>query len=256
MSLKVHNLSFAYGQKKIIQNLSFRLEAGEIVGVIGPNGAGKSSLISLLTRILRPGSGHILLNDKDLTAYSRLELAQHIAVVPQASDLPEAFSAQEIVMMGRTPHLGFLANETEADYALVEKMMRRTHVWHFANRLIASLSGGEKQRVLLARALVQEPRYLLLDEPTNHLDLRYQVEVLRYVQAEARNGVGALVVLHDLNLAARVCHRLLVLQEGRLVAEGKPQEVLSEELIERVYQTEVTVFRQAGSEQTVILAKV
>ena len=177
-------------------------------------------------------------------------------MVPQASDLPEAFTAQEIVMMGRTPHLGFLNNESEVDYTLVEKMMRRTDTWQFAHRSINSLSGGEKQRVLLARALVQEPSYLLLDEPTNHLDLRYQVDVLQYVQAEVKHDVGALVVLHDLNLAARACDRILVLYQGKIVAEGKPENILTQNLIHSVYGADVSIFPDPQSKQIVVMPNV
>lgn len=256
MSLEAHKLSFAYGKTSILKDISFTLNHGEILGVIGPNGAGKSTLVKLLTRILKANTGSISLNEKDLRTYSRLELAKHMAVVPQASDLPEAFTAQEIVMMGRTPHLGFLSNESDADYVLVEKMMRRTNVWQFANRSINALSGGEKQRVLLARALVQEPQYLLLDEPTNHLDLRYQVEVLQYVKAEVKEGVGALVVLHDLNLALRVCQRLLVLHKGMIVAEGKPEDILNTALIENVYGAQVNVFKQPDTGQVVVMPNV
>ena len=256
MSLSVQNLSFSYGKKSILRDIGFNLQTGEVLGVIGPNGAGKSTIVKLLTRILKAKTGVMKLNDKDLNDYSRLELAKHIAVVPQASDLPEAFTAQEIVMMGRTPHLGFLTNESEADYALVEKMMRRTDTWQFANRSIDSLSGGEKQRVLLARALVQEPKYLLLDEPTNHLDLRYQVEVLQYVQAEVKNDVGALVVLHDLNLAVRACDRILVLYEGSIVAQGKPENVLSQELIQNVYGADVSIFPEPQSNKLVVMPNV
>jgi len=269
MSLSVQNLSFDYGKTSILKDIQFSLQSGEVLGIIGPNGAGKSTIVKLLTRILKAKTGSISLNNQDITKLSRLELAKHIAVVPQASDLPEAFTAQEIVMMGRTPHLGFLTNESEADYALVEKMMKRTDTWKFAERSIDSLdtwkfaersidslSGGEKQRVLLARALVQEPKYLLLDEPTNHLDLRYQVEVLQYVQAEVKQGVGALVVLHDLNLAARACQRILVLHNGSIVAQGKPNEILTTELIQNVYGAQVSIFTQPDTGETVVMPNV
>ena len=255
MSLVIEGLNFSYGQNRVLNQLSFKLEPAEIIGVVGPNGAGKSTLIKLLTRILKPGSGKILIDKQDIKTYSRLKLAQKLAVVPQSTDLPEAFSAQEIVMMGRTPHLGFLHGETQKDLDIVECTMRRTDVWKFANRMIDSLSGGEKQRVLLARALAQEPSYLLLDEPTNHLDLRYQIEVLRYLQAEVKKGLGALIVLHDLNLAARSCDRILVLHQGKLVAEGPAQDVLTEKLIQEVYQARVSVFKQPHTEHTVVLPK-
>jgi ABC-type cobalamin/Fe3+-siderophores transport system ATPase subunit len=150
-------------------------------------------------------------------------------------------------MMGRTPHLGFLARESKRDHDLVQSVMQRTDTWQFRERFASDLSGGEKQRVLLARALAQEPSYLLLDEPTNHLDLKYQVEVLSLVRQEVERGLGALVVLHDLNLAARVCDRLLVLQQGSIVAEGTPNEILTESLLSELYGMRVSVIQQGSS---------
>ena len=155
--------------------------------------------------------------------------------------------------MGRTPHLGFFSTETQQDLDIVERAMHRTETWRFRERFVGELSGGERQRVLLARALVQEPDYLLLDEPTNHLDLRYQIEVLRFTRREVLNGLGALVVLHDLNLAARVCDRVLVLHEGCLVAGGSPRDILNETLIREVYGAEVALFSQPGTDIPVIM---
>ena len=255
MSFAAHQLSFAYGTHQVIRELGLELSPGEVLGVVGPNGAGKSTLIKLLTRILTPSHGDITLDNRFIKRMSRLELARRVAVVPQAGDLPSAFRVIELVMMGRTPHLGFLASETQHDLDIVEQAMRRTDVWAFRERQVGELSGGERQRVLLARALAQEPSYLLLDEPTNHLDLKYQSEVLRFTRREAAHGVGALVVLHDLNLAARVCDRVMVLHQGRCVAAGAPAEVLTEALIRRVYQTDADVFTQPCSGVPVILPR-
>ena len=251
--IEVAGLSFRYGDQEVVRDLCFTLQRGEILGVVGPNGAGKSTLIGLLTRLLKPSSGEIRLGGRRLKEVSRLELARHLAVVPQGSDLPEAFSVQDIMMMGRTPHLGFFASETAKDIEIVQSAMRRTDTWDFRTRQVGSLSGGERQRVLLARALAQEPKFLLLDEPTNHLDLKYQVEVLRFVKREVTRGVGALIVLHDLNLAARVCERILVMQGGACVALGKPADVLSEERVREVYRADVSVFTQPETNIPVIL---
>jgi iron complex transport system ATP-binding protein len=253
VSLSVHELCFSYGPKEVVRGLSFALRPGEVLGVVGPNGAGKSTVIKLLTRVLTPSAGAVTLDGVPVRRFSRLELAKRVAVVPQAGELPGAFRAIDLVMMGRTPHLGFLAPEREADHEIVERAMRRTDVWQFRERTLVELSGGERQRVLLARALAQEPRYLLLDEPTNHLDLKYQVEVLRFVRREAKSGIGALIVLHDLNLSARICDRLLVMEGGRCVAEGLPAEVLTEARLREVYRAEVTVFAQPGSGAPVVL---
>ncbi|UCH25528.1 MAG: ABC transporter ATP-binding protein [Trueperaceae bacterium] len=241
MSLRAEALSFSYGERPVLREVAFVLEAGELVGVVGPNGAGKSTLIDLLTRVRAPGSGRVSLDGVPLSKLSRLELARKIAVVPQAVSLPHAFSVGDIVMMGRTPHLGFLAPESDEDREIVGAAMRTTDVWEFRDRLVGNLSGGERQRVAFARALAQQPRYLLLDEPTAHLDLRYQVEVLRYARDATRRGLGALLVLHDLNLCARVCDRVVVLSEGVVVANGLPRTVVSEQLLKQVYGPDVRV---------------
>ena len=190
--IEVDNLSFRYGDKEVVRDLSFSLQKGEILGVVGPNGAGKSTLIGLLTRLLKPSQGEVRLFGKRVQGVGRLELARSLAALPQGGELPEAFNVRDIVMMGRTPHLGFLASETQKDVDIAEAAMRRTDTWVFRERAVGSLSGGEKQRVLLARALTQEPEFLLLDEPTNHLDLKYQVEVLRFVKREVARAWGRL----------------------------------------------------------------
>lgn len=241
--LEVKGLEFAYGKKKILRDVSFSLKQKEIVGVIGPNGAGKSTLIKLLTKVLIPSSGQVALDGQDIKKMGRLGLARQLAVVPQSGDLPSDYRVYDLVMMGRTSHLGFLAIEGKHDHDLVQRVMQRTDVWQFRDCFASDLSGGEKQRVVLARALVQEPSYLLLDEPTNHLDLKYQLEVLSLVRQEVQNGLGALVVLHDLNLAARLCDRLLVMQQGSIIAEGKPSEILTTSLVARVYGANVSVLQ-------------
>jgi iron complex transport system ATP-binding protein len=244
--LSVQGLNYAYKKKIVLHDVSFELKAGEVLGVVGPNGAGKSTVIKLLTRVLEPTSGSILLNGKDVQHISSLELARSLAVVPQSSELPSDYGVHDLVMMGRTPHLGFLAQETKYDLELVQKVMQRTDTWQFRDRQADQLSGGERQRVVLARALAQEPTFLLLDEPTNHLDLKYQIDVLTLVRQEVASGLGALVVLHDLNLAARMCDRLLVLHQGMIVAQGHPNEVLTRAVLERVYQTAVDVTFNQG----------
>jgi iron complex transport system ATP-binding protein len=245
-TLTIQDLSYAYKKKPVLHEVNFELHAGEILGVVGPNGAGKSTLIKLLSRVFEPMAGRITLNQKNIQETSRLELARCLAVVPQSSDLPSEYRVHDLVMMGRTPHLGFLSPETRHDGAVVEEIMKRTDIWMFKDRFASQLSGGERQRMILARALAQEPMFLLLDEPTNHLDLKYQVEVLRLVQHEVARGLGALVVLHDLNLAVRLCDRVLVLHQGQIVAEGKPQEVLKRDLLERVYQTSIEISLHQG----------
>lgn len=233
--------------KRVIDQLSLALDASEVVGVIGPNGAGKSTLLKLLTRQLEPTTGSITLAGRPLGSFGRFELARHLAVVAQAPVVPQGFRVREVVTMGRAPHLGLFGTEGSADRAAVAAALAATDTHRFEGRRVETLSGGEQQRVVFARALAQQPAFLLLDEPTNHLDLRYQVELLDYARAQAAEGVGVLVVLHDLNLAGRSCDRLAVLQAGRLVAQGTPKQVLTEALIREVFGASVRVLDDAGT---------
>lgn len=251
MSVEVRGLYAGYGGPDVLAACDLRLDPGEVLGVIGPNGAGKSTLIRVLTRRLSPRSGRLTVDGRPLGRFGRLDLARALAVVPQVPELPAGYSVRDLVAMGRTPHLGLLRPERDEDRRAIERALRVTDTGALAHREATRLSGGERQRVVLARALAQEPRYLLLDEPTNHLDLRYQVEMLAYTRQEVDRGLGALVVLHDLNLAARFCDRLAVLERGRVVAEGAPEAVLSAELVSRVYGTEVDV-RSVDAHPTVL----
>lgn len=253
MSIVADKLSASYdaarGKPELrpaLHRLTFRVSPGEVVGVVGPNGSGKTTLMRLLTRRLEPSSGSISIDGRELAEYGRFELARSVALVAQSPEVPAGFSVAAVVAMGRAPHLGLFGAPGGDDDLVVWEAMRVTDTERFAARRIETLSGGERQRVVFARALAQQPRYLLLDEPTNHLDLKYQVELLRYGRAQAAKGVGLLVVLHDLNLAALSCDRLLVLKDGELVAEGVPGEVLQPGLIAEVFGAEVRVLQDDG----------
>ena len=231
-----------YGRRQVLFGVDLEVRAGEVVGVIGPNGAGKSTLVNVVSRALPVRAGSVRVDGRPVERYGRRALAQRLAVVPQAAGLPDGFLVIEVVRMGRTPFVGLWRGAGPEDEAEVERAMRQTGVWGLAERPVERLSGGERRRVVLARALAQRPRLLLLDEPTSHLDLRYQAELLRAARAAAAEGVGVLLVLHDLNLAARVCDRLVLLTEGRVVASGAVPEVLAQGRLERAYRTEVEVF--------------
>ena len=226
----------------VLGPLSLAVEAGEVLGVIGPNSAGKTTVIRLLTRVVRPSAGEILLADRPLASLSAPVLARTVAVVPQ--ELPQAFpfTVEQLVLMGRYPHDPGRYFEGEEDRAVARAAMAATGVLELAAVRLDELSGGERQRAVLARALAQEPRLLVLDEPTAHLDLRYQAEVvglLRRVNRERKMTV--ILVAHDLNLAAEVCDRLLLLSAGRVARLGSPEQVLEEELLCTVYGCEVVV---------------
>lgn len=241
MSLSVRAVRAGYGEGDVLRGLDLELLPGEVLGVIGPNGAGKSTLVRVLTRLLEVREGSVELDGRRLDRIARRQLARLVAVVPQSANLPAGFTVEELVAMGRTPHTGLLGGASEDDAAAVEAALRETDTERLRRRTAGELSGGERQRVLLARALAQRPRYLLLDEPTTHLDLRYQLEALAFIRREASRGVGAMAVLHDLNLAAGGCDRLALVHRGRVVAVGPPGEVLTAGLVSRVYGTGVDV---------------
>jgi iron complex transport system ATP-binding protein len=236
-SLCATEVEFAYdGIVPALRGLTLTLVPGSFVGVVGPNGSGKSTLIKLLSGYLRPQSGTVTLGEREISRFAPRERARRIAVVPQ--DIPVTFdyTALEVVLMGRSPHLSPLGVESALDRSVARAVMRQTATEAFMDRRVGALSGGERQRVLLARALAQQTPILLLDEPTAHLDLNYQIETLRLLRTLlAEQRVTILTVLHDLNLASLYCDHLAILQTGQLAAEGSPAEVLTSERLEAVY---------------------
>ncbi|MCG5445806.1 ABC transporter ATP-binding protein [Micromonospora sp. NIE79] len=223
---------------RILVGVALTAEPGATVGLLGPNGSGKSSLLRLLAGLARPESGRVLLDDVAVGAIPRRALAQRIAVVTQQVATDVEMSALEVVLLGRTPYRPRLAGVGAADLDLARRALAEAGLAGFEQRRWSSLSGGERQRVDLARALVQEPDLLLLDEPTNHLDIRHQLELLRSLAESASTVV---VTLHDLNLAAQYCDRLVLLHCGRVVAAGTPAEVLTTSRIEQVYQVRTDI---------------
>lgn len=235
------SLRFGYGQQRVIHDVSLSVAAGEAVGIIGPNGSGKSTLLRLLSGALTPSAGRVAVQGRPLTEYTRTDLARRIAVVPQETVIELPFSVTEVVLMGRAPHLGSFAFESAQDLSTAHAAMARTGVLDLAERLILELSGGERQRVILARALAQAAPILLLDEPAAFLDIRHEVEIYDLLRDLQREGTTVVTVLHDLNLAALYCDRVLLLDRGRIVAAGPPADVITYANITRVYGTEVYV---------------
>jgi iron complex transport system ATP-binding protein len=226
----------------VLSGVSLEVLAGKVLGIVGPNGCGKSTLIKGITKVIPLLGGDILLDDKSLLKLPQSEIARCIAVVPQSASLPEAFTAFEIVMMGRTPHLGFLRYEGKKDIDIAVKAMQMTDTLHLSERRAGELSGGEKQRLTIARALAQQPQIILLDEPTSHLDINYQVETLELISDLCRrDGLAVLAALHDLNLAAQYCDRIIMLDGGRIFAEGSPCEVVTAFNVKQVYGADVCV---------------
>jgi iron complex transport system ATP-binding protein len=244
MSLEIQSLSVSYGLRPALREVSLRVGKGEVVALIGPNGAGKTTLLRAASGVLEAHSGRVRLEGQDLQALSTAQRAQRLAVVPQARELPPAFTVRQTVTLGRTPHLGWLGRTSPADRERVQWALARTHILELADRPVGELSGGEQQRVLLARALAQDTPILLLDEPTAHLDLKHQSILLKLVQELAREqALAVLMALHDLNLTALYADRVALLVEGQLLALGTPAEVLTAENLVQAYQVPVHVVR-------------
>jgi iron complex transport system ATP-binding protein len=224
-----------------LRDLSFSLHAGELVAVLGPNGAGKSTLVHLLSGLYAPQAGHILFSGNPLARLSRRQIAQQIAVVPQASENAPELRAREVALLGRFPHQSGLAFASRHDHETTQAALEEVGAAHYADRPMRALSGGERQRVYLARALSQAPRLLLLDEPTAHLDLAAQAQALRAVQRRTQAGLSALAVLHDLNLAALYADRVMLLHQGKILADGTPREVLTRDALSLVFGHPVAV---------------
>ncbi|SDK45378.1 ABC transporter ATP-binding protein [Nonomuraea jiangxiensis] len=238
MILSLRELTVERAGRALIDRLDLNVEAGQVVGVVGPNGSGKSTALRCVYRALRPSSGAVLLDGTDLTSLRLRESARSIAALAQDGQIDLDFTVEEVVGLGRAPHVRGNRALDARERELCRRAMARMDVTHLADRSVLTLSGGERQRVLVARALVQEPRVLVLDEPTNHLDVRHQVELLTFLR---ESGLTVLAALHDLNLAAAACDRIAVLKAGTLVATGAPAEVLTPELIRKVFGIEVTI---------------
>lgn len=244
MKIKLHfdQATIGYGDKPVLREISLEVTPGEVLGIVGPNGVGKSTLVKGASGILTPLDGQICVDGKEISALSPPERARLIAVVPQATKLPETFTARDVVLMGRTPYLGWLDREGEGDHRIATMSMERTNTSHFADRKIGELSGGDQQRLLIARALAQTPSVLLLDEPTAHLDLKHQDEILNLIHSLAKEeGLTVLITLHDLNLVARFADRVALLSNGRVQKLGNPEQVLTPEELTQVYGMEIHV---------------
>lgn len=240
--LKITSLTVSYNGHEILKDISLTISPGEIFALVGPNGAGKSTLIKTISGVLTPKSGAIHVNTIDIASLKSNQRAQHLAVVPQARELPGAYTVYDTVLLGRTPYLGWLGQGGEKDHALVQLALDRTQTSSLANRRISQLSGGEQQRVLLARALAQDTPIMLMDEPTTHLDLEHQTNLLNLVcQLATEKDLTVLMVLHDLNLAGLYSDQVAVLVAGRIQAQGTPQEVLTPQTLTSVYNVPVNV---------------
>jgi iron complex transport system ATP-binding protein len=236
--LHVHNLHWSAGDTPILSDISFNIPKGAFVGLIGPNGAGKSSLMRCLYGVNKPQSGEIFLYDKNLLSMPAREQAKNVAVILQEHTNHMGLNVWEVVAQGLTPHKGLFEWTNNRDLINIEYAIQQMDLYSLQNQPFEQLSGGEKQRVMLARAQVQNPQLLIMDEPTNHLDVHYQIEVLNTVK---KMDISVLASIHDLNLAAAFCDYLLVIDKGRIVDQGLPKDVLTENMISNVFKTCVSV---------------
>jgi ABC-type cobalamin/Fe3+-siderophores transport system ATPase subunit len=249
VSLSVQNLSYSFGTRKILHDLTFSAAAGEVLGVAGPNGCGKTTLIKCIDRIFEP-EGKVQFAGKDIGALTTTEVARMIAYVPQALTVGMAMTVFETILLGRRPYIRWSVND--ADFERVNAVITDMGIQHLAFRKMTQISGGERQKVMIARAMVQDPELLLLDEPTSALDLRHQLEVMELVRKITReNQTCVLMAIHDLNLASRFCDRLMIMKEGWIFALGDPADLLNQELIQEVYEVEARITTESGYLQIV-----
>jgi iron complex transport system ATP-binding protein len=252
--LVINQLSVAYARQVVLHAVSLEVKSGEVLALIGPNGAGKSTLIRAVSGVIPIQSGKVRTNGDDFASLSAMQRARYLAVVPQAVSLPAAFTVWETVLLGRTPYLGFLGQPSFKDEELARMALERVSAGQLTDRRVGELSGGEQQRVLLARALCQSTPILLLDEPTAHLDLQYQVSLLELVSDLAhRDKLAVLIALHDLNLAARYADRMALMVAGRIQALGKPDQVLLADVIEAAYCLPVQVVKHPFMDVPLVL---
>lgn len=245
MKLKIKDVEFRYSSEPVLKDVNIEVGAAEILGVVGPNGAGKTTLLRCIDRILTPQKGCILLDERDIKKMSRMELAKEIGYIPQGVSQVFPATVFDAVLMGRRPHLGWRATEKDTDKVL--ETLHLLHIEDLAMREINELSGGQLQKVFIARALAQDPDVLLLDEPTSNLDIKHQLEVMSIIKTIVKEkGISAIMAIHDLNLAARYADRIIMMNSGKIFSAGDPASVLTRESIKRVYGVEANVHYNDG----------
>ena len=252
MDICVKNVSAGYGRHKVLDHVSVSFGANQLTGIIGPNGSGKSTLLKCIYRILKPAEGDIYLGERNLKDLSYRESATQVAVLAQHHTSRFDFSVEEVVLLGRTPYKGITEGNTREDKGIAHRAMEETGVEAMAERRYSLLSGGEQQRVMLARALTQETPCLILDEPTNHLDITYQIQIMDLVSTRNLTVVAA---IHDLNMAALYCDKLVAMQNGQVVAEGSPAEILTPERIWELYHVKAKVWDRGNGRPVIVFER-
>ncbi|EAO9181802.1 Fe(3+) dicitrate ABC transporter ATP-binding protein FecE [Salmonella enterica] len=241
MTLRTENLTVSYGTQPVLNNLALTIPAGKITALLGPNGCGKSTLLNCFSRLLAPQSGKVLLADRPLDSFSSRQLARRLALLPQHHLTPEGITVRELVSYGRSPWLSLWGRLSVEDNARVNVAMSQTQTHHLAERRLTELSGGQRQRAFLAMVLAQDTPVVLLDEPTTYLDINHQVELMHLMHELQTQGKTVVAVLHDLNQASRYCDHLVMLANGRVMAQGAPDEVMKPELLKTVFSIEAEI---------------
>ncbi len=252
--IRATDIRFSYDGREILRGINLQAELGETLGLVGPNGSGKTTFLRIVSGGLTPARGKVYVNGTELPSLRPRDRARLVAMVHQNPAIPVGFTAQEVVMMGRNPHLGLLQWEGPKDAEVCRRAMEYTETWQFASRLVSSLSGGELQRVFIARALAQETPVLILDEPTAHLDISYQTGILDMIERIRREtSVTVLMAMHDLTLAAQYCSRIAALYQGNIHSFGTPSEVLTEEVVSKVFSAPVSIVEHPVHKTPVVL---
>ena len=238
MNIKAENINITLEKNNILKGINIEVDNKEVVGIIGPNGSGKSTFLKCIYRVLKPSDGAILLDKVDIKDMTVKESSKRLAVLSQHNNYNFDFTVKDIVLMGRSPHKKFMERDNKEDYDIVNDALKKVEMLEFKDRCFQSLSGGEQQRVILARALAQQPQCLILDEPTNHLDIKYQLQLMRIVK---NLNIEVIAAIHDLNIAAMYCDKIYVLKDGEIIKYGNPKEVLTQKLIKEVYEVDAEV---------------
>lgn len=245
--IKIKNISLKYDKKNVVKNASCLLKSNQITTIIGPNGCGKSTLLKAMSKNMKIAKGDIWINEKNIRAYKPKELARLLALLPQNPKMPLDITVSELVGYGRYPFVKFLGRFNEEDHKIVAWALEKTDMTYLRNRMVSSLSGGERQRAWIAMALSQQPKILLLDEPTTYLDIAHQFEILELIKEIQKNtGMTIVMVLHDINHAARYSDHIIVMNEGEFVIDGTPEEIVTKEVMKKVFNLKVDFFDQSA----------
>lgn len=249
-SIEVKNLKFGYKNDLVLKDISFDIKKGVFLSIVGPNGSGKSTILKLLNNIVDAKTASILIEGKDINRFRKKDLARKVALVPQDTTINYEFTVEEVVLMGRHPYKGRFERENKTDYELVEEALKLTNTFYLKDRMITEISGGERQRVLIARALAQEPSIILLDEPTAHLDINHQIEILSLLQRlNKEKGTTIVLVIHDINLGIRYSDEIIMLNKGKILGRGTPEEVITKDNIEQAYNLKVEIDRSKHTDK-------